>query len=62
MLGQYLPPSQHHLLVLRFATPKRFVRFEQEAYARGFKHAACGPMVRSSYHEDQQAAGVSKPG
>jgi len=31
----------------------------QEALAMGFKHAACGPMVRSSYHADQQAAGVS---
>src|SRR5574340_868161 len=57
-LGQYLQPSQHHLPVLRFVTPERFARFEQEALAMGFKHAACGPMVRSSYHADRQAAGV----
>ena len=57
-LGQYLQPSQHHLPVLRFVTPERFAQFEQEALAMGFKHAACGPMVRSSYHADQQAAGV----
>jgi lipoic acid synthetase len=57
-LGQYLQPSQHHLPVLRFVTPERFTQFEQEALAMGFKHAACGPMVRSSYHADQQAAGV----
>lgn len=54
-LGQYLQPSVHHLPVLRFVTPARFVKFEQEALAMGFTHAACGPMVRSSYHADQQA-------
>ena len=59
-LGQYLQPSQHHLPELRFVTPERFAQFEQEAYAMGFKHAACGPMVRSSYHADQQAAGVGE--
>ncbi|HEY8119011.1 MAG TPA: lipoyl synthase [Methylophilaceae bacterium] len=59
-LGQYLQPSAHHLPVQRFVTPARFVQFEQEAMAMGFTHAACGPMVRSSYHADQQAhsAGV----
>ncbi len=59
-LGQYLQPSQHHLPVMRFVTPERFVQFEQEALAIGFTHAACGPMVRSSYHADTQAhaAGV----
>jgi len=54
-LGQYLQPSAHHLPVLRFVTPERFVQFEDEALAMGFTHAACGPMVRSSYHADQQA-------
>ena len=57
-LGQYLQPSKHHLPVLRFVTPERFAQFEREALAMGFRHAACGPMVRSSYHADQQAAGV----
>ena len=57
-LGQYLQPSQHHLPVQRFVTPERFARFEQQAMEMGFRHAACGPMVRSSYHADQQAAGV----
>ena len=47
-----------HLPVLRFVTPERFAQFEREALAMGFKHAACGPMVRSSYHADQQAAAV----
>jgi lipoic acid synthetase len=54
-LGQYLQPSAHHLPVKRFVTPARFAQFEQEALAMGFTHAACGPMVRSSYHADQQA-------
>jgi lipoic acid synthetase len=57
-LGQYLQPSRHHLPVLRFVTPERFAQFEQEALAMGFGHAACGPMVRSSYHADRQAAGI----
>ncbi len=60
-LGQYLQPSPHHLPVLRYVDPARFVQFERHAHALGFAHAACGPMVRSSYHADQQAhdAGVA---
>ena len=60
-LGQYLQPTQGHLAVQRYVEPARFSQFEQEALAMGFRHAACGPLVRSSYHADQQAhqAGVS---
>ncbi len=60
-VGQYLAPSGHHLPVLRYVHPDGFSMFEREAQAMGFSHAACGPMVRSSYHADQQAhlAGVS---
>ncbi len=54
-LGQYLAPSGHHLPVLRYAHPDIFKMFEREAQAMGYAHAACGPMVRSSYHADQQA-------
>jgi len=59
-LGQYLQPTRGHLPVLRYVEPARFSQFEQEALAMGFRHAACGPLVRSSYHADQQAheAGV----
>jgi lipoic acid synthetase len=57
-LGQYLQPSTGHLPVLRYVAPARFVDFEREAYAMGFRHAACGPLVRSSYHADQQAHGI----
>lgn len=54
-LGQYLQPTQHHLPVMRFVEPARFEQFEREALAIGFSNAACGPMVRSSYHADLQA-------
>lgn len=57
-LGQYLQPSMHHLPVARFVPPERFQQFEQQALAMGFTQAACGPMVRSSYHADLQAHGV----
>lgn len=59
-LGQYLQPSPYHLAVQRFVEPAAFKVFEQKALAMGFTHAACGPMVRSSYHADEQAhsAGV----
>jgi len=58
-IGQYLQPSGHHIPLTRYVTPEQFSIFEAEAMAMGFKHAACGPMVRSSYHADQQAQGVS---
>jgi len=57
-LGQYLQPSAGHLPVLRYVPPEGFVEFEHAAVAMGFSHAACGPMVRSSYHADQQAHGA----
>ena len=54
-IGQYLQPSEHHLPVRRYVHPDTFARFEREADAMGFAHAAVGAMVRSSYHADQQA-------
>ena len=54
-IGQYLQPSNGHLPVLRYVTPDAFKEFERAAIEMGFSHAACGPMVRSSYHADQQA-------
>jgi len=57
-LGQYLQPSPHHLPVLRYVHPDRFAQFEREAYAMGFRHAAVGALVRSSYHADKQAEDV----
>ncbi len=57
-LGQYLQPSAHHLPVLRFVEPERFAWFANEAEKMGFSQTASGPMVRSSYHADQQAHGA----
>ena len=58
-LGQYLAPSSSHLPVKRYVHPDTFKMFEKKAYEMGFKHAAVGAMVRSSYHADQQAHGAS---
>ena len=60
-IGQYLQPSAHHLPVLRYVEPDIFETFAETAHALGFVHAACGPLVRSSYHADRQAhdAGVA---
>src|SRR6185503_11214112 len=54
-IGQYLQPSPHHLPVERYMAPDRFAFLEGQAIGIGFKHAAVGPMVRSSYHADRQA-------
>ncbi len=54
-IGQYLQPSPHHLPVERYVEPAAFSRFEEEARALGFRHAAVGALVRSSYHADRQA-------
>ncbi len=54
-IGQYLAPSSSHLPVRRYVHPDQFKAFEAQAYAMGFKHAAVGAMVRSSYHADLQA-------
>ena len=60
-IGQYLQPSPHHLAVERYVEPQVFAAFEREAASLGFKHAAVGALVRSSYHADRQAheAGVA---
>lgn len=54
-IGQYLAPSSAHLTVKRYVHPDTFKMLEAAAYDMGFKHAAVGAMVRSSYHADQQA-------
>lgn len=57
-LGQYLQPSRQHLPVQRYVSPTEFDEMKEEAKAMGFTYAACGPLVRSSYHADLQAKGV----
>ena len=54
-LGQYLQPSVHHLPLDRYVHPDEFERLGELGYELGFSHVASGPMVRSSYHADQQA-------
>ncbi|MBL4852368.1 MAG: lipoyl synthase [Gammaproteobacteria bacterium] len=56
-LGQYLQPSKHHLAVERFVHPDEFEELRKIGEKLGFSNVASGPLVRSSYHADQQAAG-----
>lgn len=56
-LGQYLQPSKHHLAVERFVHPDEFEELGELAKQMGFTRVASGPMVRSSYHADQQMKG-----
>lgn len=57
-IGQYLQPSPAHLPVARYVHPDEFDRLARVGYDMDFVHVASGPMVRSSYHADEQAAGV----
>ena len=49
-LGQYLRPTQMHLPVVDYVTPEKFEEWKEVALAKGFRHVASGPLVRSSYH------------
>ncbi len=53
-LGQYLQPTREHLPVEKFYTPQEFDEYREYAYSLGFRHVASGPLVRSSYHAEQQ--------
>jgi lipoyl synthase len=53
-VGQYLRPSEQHLPVVRYWHPDEFAELEREAYGLGFESVASGPLVRSSYHADEQ--------
>ena len=55
-IGQYLRPSEKHLPVARYYTPAEFEELRVIGGSLGFKHVASGPLVRSSYHADQQHA------
>ncbi len=61
-VGQYLQPTRHHHPVIRFWTPDEFKQLETLGYEIGFEHVASGPLVRSSYHADQQAHDLVKAG
>ena len=57
-VGQYLAPSDSHLPVEAYYTPKQFDDLRQYGESIGFKHVASGPLVRSSYHADAQASSL----
>jgi lipoic acid synthetase len=52
-IGQYLRPTENHLPVTRYWHPDEFAELEKAAYDLGFESVASGPLVRSSYHADQ---------
>lgn len=57
-IGQYLAPSDSHLPIERYYTPQEFDELKVYGELIGFKHVASGPLVRSSYHADAQAASL----
>lgn len=61
-IGQYLQPSKDHYPLRRYVHPDEFAEYEEYALSIGFAQAACGPLVRSSYHADQQAKGEFSSG
>jgi lipoic acid synthetase len=58
-IGQYLRPSQKHVPLARWYTPDEFDELRREGEALGFRHVASGPLVRSSYHADEQHEAAS---
>jgi lipoic acid synthetase len=58
-LGQYLQPTRNHLPISRWVTPEQFAMYKAEALARGFRVVESGPLVRSSYHAEEQARQLS---
>ena len=61
-IGQYLRPSEKHVPVARFYRPEEFAELRRLGEALGFRHVAAGPLVRSSYHADEQHAAASAVG
>ncbi|MGD7006689.1 lipoyl synthase [Metabacillus sp. 84] len=59
-IGQYLQPSKKHLKVQKYYHPDEFAELKEIAMTKGFSHCEAGPMVRSSYHADEQVNEASK--
>ncbi len=57
-MGQYLQPTKNHLPVARYVTPDEFELWQKRALEMGFKKAACGPFVRSSFHAKELSEGI----
>ncbi len=58
-IGQYLQPTKKHLIVERYYHPDEFEELKEIALAKGFSHCESGPLVRSSYHADEQVSQTS---
>ena len=58
-VGQYLRPSEKHVPVARFYHPREFEELRGIGEGLGFRHVAAGPLVRSSYHADEQHAAAT---
>lgn len=59
-IGQYLQPSRKHIKVQKYYSPLEFGKLRKIAMDKGFKHCQAGPMVRSSYHADEQVNEAAK--
>jgi lipoic acid synthetase len=53
-IGQYLQPTKRHLKVEKYWSPQEFDELKNIALSKGFSHCEAGPLVRSSYHADEQ--------
>lgn len=60
-LGQYLQPTRKHLPVERYVHPDQFAKFKEYAHLKGIPKCESGPLVRSSYHADEQSEGLVTP-
>jgi lipoic acid synthetase len=61
-IGQYLQPTKNHLPVIDYIPKEQFEEYKQYGYSIGFKVVESGPLVRSSYHADEQARMVFNNG
>ena len=59
-IGQYLQPTKKHLKVQKYYTPQEFAELRKIAMSKGFSHCEAGPLVRSSYHADEQVNAAAK--
>jgi lipoic acid synthetase len=59
-IGQYLQPTKKHLKVQKYYSPEEFAELKEIALSKGFSHCEAGPMVRSSYHADEQVNAAAK--
>jgi lipoic acid synthetase len=57
-IGQYLRPGKDYHPIARYYHPDEFASLKREGVAMGFRHVESGPLVRSSYHADEQAVGA----